>query len=192
MQQLRSYTESAKRQLDKVTALVNDLLDVSRISSGRFRMELEPADLAALVREVVARFEPEAQRAGSSIALRAPASLPGRTAKLRVEQVITNLVDNAIKYGAGKPIAVALEQVGDRARLTVEDAGIGVPPEALSRIFERFERAVSERNYGGLGLGLYISRTIVESLGGSIQVQSEPGSGARFTVELPLEASAAE
>ena len=186
VQQVRSYTEGAKRQIDRLAALVNDLLDVSRISSGRFRMELEPTDLAALARDVVTRFEPEAQRAGSSLELHAPPSLSALSAKLRVEQVFTNLVDNAIKYGAGKPISVTLEREGELARLTVVDQGIGVAPEHLSRIFERFERAVSERNYGGLGLGLYISRTIVESLGGTIQVRSEPGRGATFLVELPL------
>ena len=185
-QQVRNYTESAKRQIDKVAALVNDLLDVSRISAGRFKIELEPTDLAAIAREVVTRFEPEAQRAGSTLELRAPASLLARSAKLRVEQVITNLVDNAIKYGAGKPISLVLESDGDRARLTVHDQGIGIAAEHRSRIFERFERAVSERNYGGLGLGLYISRTIVEALGGAIGVQSEPGNGATFSVELPL------
>lgn len=187
VQQVRSYTESAKRQIDKLAALVNDLLDVSRISSRRFRMELEPTDLAALARDVVARFEPEAQRAGSTLELHAPPTLMARSAKLRVEQVLTNLVDNAIKYGAGAPISVTLERDGELARLIVVDQGIGVEPENLSRIFERFERAVSERNYGGLGLGLYISRTIVESLGGTIQLRSTPGRGATFIVELPLQ-----
>jgi signal transduction histidine kinase len=186
VQQVRAYTENARRQIDRITALVNDLLDVSRISSGRFRMELEPADLAALVREVVARFEPEAQQTGSALTLRVPDSLPARTARLRVEQVVTNLVDNAIKYGAGKPVTISLEHVGEQARLTVTDAGIGIATEHISRIFERFERAVSERHYGGLGLGLYISRTIVELLGGSITVRSAPGEGASFTVLLPL------
>ncbi|QRO00060.1 HAMP domain-containing histidine kinase [Archangium violaceum] len=111
VQQVRAYTESAKRQIDKLAALVNDLLDVSRISSGRFRMELEPTDLAVLARDVVTRFEPEAQRAGSSLELHAPPSLTARSAKLRVEQVFTNLVDNAIKYGAGAPLSVTLERM---------------------------------------------------------------------------------
>ena len=92
---------------------------------------------------------------------------------------------NAIKYGAGKPIHVRLEAGPERVTLTVKDQGIGVAPEHQARIFERFERAVSERNYGGLGLGLYITRTIVEALGGTIRVQSVPGQGACFTVELP-------
>ncbi|MBF5045628.1 MULTISPECIES: ATP-binding protein [Myxococcaceae] len=190
VRQVRAHTETARRQIDRLTALVNDLLDVSRISSGRFRMELEPADLGALVREVVTRFEPEAQQTGATLTLHVPDSLPTRTARLRVEQVVTNLVDNALKYGEGKPVTVSLERAGEQARLIVADAGIGIPTEHLSRIFDRFERAVSERHYGGLGLGLYISRTIVESLGGSITVRSAPGEGAEFTVLLPLQPSA--
>jgi PAS domain S-box-containing protein len=191
VQQVRVYTQGAKRQIDKLAALVNDLLDVSRITSGRFRMELEPTDLALIARDVVTRFEPEAERAGSSLELKAPLSLPARTARLRIEQVFTNLVDNAIKYGAGKPVFIVLEAHGERARFAVHDQGIGIPPEHHARIFERFERAVSERNYGGLGLGLYISRTIVETLGGAIRVRSEPGKGATFTVEVPLQQGAA-
>jgi signal transduction histidine kinase len=95
-----------------------------------------------------------------------------------------------LKHGAGKPIHVRLEASPERVTLTVTDHGIGIAPEHQARIFERFERAVSERNYGGLGLGLYITRTIVEALGGTICVQSEPGQGACFTVELPREPEA--
>jgi PAS domain S-box-containing protein len=189
--QMRAYTESAKRQIDRLAELVNDLLDVSRIAQGRFRMDLEPADLAALVREVIGRFEPEAQRAGSKLVLRAPETLPARTARLRFEQVVSNLIENAIKYGAGSEVTVTLEPIDGSARLIVSDRGIGIAPEHLGRIFDRFERAVSERHYGGLGLGLYISRTIVESLGGTISVRSEPGRGATFTVDLPLQPPAA-
>lgn len=188
--QVRTYAVSARKQIDKLAELVNDLLDVSRISRGSFRLEIEPTDLAQIVKEVVVRFEPEAQRAGSTLELHAPGSLLAKTAKLRMEQVVTNLIDNAIKYGAGKAISVSLEEVDERqARLTVKDRGIGVPPQHLSRIFDRFERAVSERNYGGLGLGLYITRTIVDLLGGEIAVQSEQGEGATFTVVVPRDSS---
>jgi signal transduction histidine kinase len=105
--------------------------------------------------------------------------------RLRLEQVVTNLVSNAIRYGAGRPIHARVEVVGENARLVVRDEGIGIPPEAQERIFGKFERAVSERHSGGLGLGLYITRSIVEAMGGSIQVESRPGQGSTFTVELP-------
>jgi signal transduction histidine kinase len=104
-----------------------------------------------------------------------------------LEQVVENLLTNAIKYGAGKPIHVRLEASPGRVTLTVQDQGIGIASEHQARIFERFERAVSERNYGGLGLGLYITRTIVEALGGTIRVQSQPDQGACFTAEFPPE-----
>ncbi|HZX42133.1 MAG TPA: ATP-binding protein, partial [Myxococcaceae bacterium] len=103
-----------------------------------------------------------------------------------LDQVVTNLVDNAIKYGDGKPIEVRLRSEPGWAVLTVSDQGIGIDPAKLDAIFARYERAVSERHYGGLGLGLYISRSVVEALGGSVSAESERGSGATFEVRLPL------
>ncbi len=183
---VEDYVAVGSRQVKKLSELVNDLLDVARIAGGRLRLELEEVELGALVSEVVTRYEPEAARAGSRILLgEASGPVTGLWDRLRVEQVITNLVDNAIKYGSGKPIHVCLDMDAGQARLRVKDEGIGIAPEHLSRIFERFERAVSGRHYGGLGLGLYITRTIVEALGGSIQVESTPGLGATFTVVLP-------
>jgi signal transduction histidine kinase len=105
---------------------------------------------------------------------------------VRLEQVVTNLLTNALKYGAGKPVRVQLAREGTHARLSVQDEGIGIEPEALPRVFGKFVRAVSERHYGGLGLGLYITRQIVEAHGGSVAVDSRPHEGARFTVRLPL------
>jgi signal transduction histidine kinase len=104
---------------------------------------------------------------------------------MRVEQVVTNLLSNAIKYGAGRPVEVAVSGDDLLARLTIRDHGIGIPLEHQARIFERFERAVSDRHYGGLGLGLWIVRQIVDALGGSIIVESEAGKGSTFTVNLP-------
>jgi PAS domain S-box-containing protein len=188
---VEDYVAVGSRQVKKLSELVNDLLDVARIAGGRLRLELEHVELGALVRDVVARYEPEAARAGSRLTLEeAPEPVMGHWDRLRLEQVITNLVDNAIKYGSGKPIHVSLDADVGRARLLVKDEGIGIAPEHLSRIFERFERAVSERHYGGLGLGLYITRTIVEALGGNIQVESTPGLGATFTVVLPRKPAA--
>ena len=142
--------------------------------------------MVTVVREVAGRFEVEANRAGSPLTLELPAAVPMQSDALRLEQVVTNLVDNAIKYGGGRPIEVRLRNEGDQAVLMVRDQGIGIPVEFQPRIFERFERAVSERHYGGLGLGLYITRTIVDALGGSVAVSSTEGQGATFIVRLPL------
>jgi signal transduction histidine kinase len=184
----RSSVATCRKQVHKLSELIGDLLDVARIMGGRFALHLEELELGALVREVAARHEALAERSGSSLHLAlGEGPVHGRWDRLRLEQVVTNLVDNALKYGAGRPVHVTLVQEGERAVLTVKDEGIGIPPGDTRRIFERFERAVSERHYGGLGLGLYITRTIVEGLGGHIGVVSAPGEGAAFRVELPLQ-----
>jgi signal transduction histidine kinase len=183
---VEDYVATGARQVKKLSELVSDLLDVTRISGGKLRLEFEDVDLATLVREVVARHEPEAGRLGSTLVLDIQGTVVGRWDRLRLEQVVTNLVDNAIKYGAGKPVQIRVQVGENRVVLQVRDEGIGIAPEYLPRIFGRFERAVSERHYGGLGLGLYITRTIVEAMGGHIAVESRPGEGSLFTVELPL------
>ncbi|PTL79536.1 ATP-binding protein [Vitiosangium sp. GDMCC 1.1324] len=183
---VEDYVAIGSKQVKKLSELVSDLLDVSRIAGGRLRVEFEEVDLGPLIREVVARHEPEAARVGSSLVLEAEESLVGCWDRLRLEQVITNLVDNAIKYGAGTPVHVHLYANAGQVHLDVRDEGIGIAPEYQSRIFDRFGRAVSERHYGGLGLGLYITRTIVEAMSGSIRVESMPGQGATFRVVLPL------
>ena len=185
-QRVIGYTDATRRQVARLSSLVSDLLDVSRIAAGRFTVEHEPVDLAAVVREVVARVEPQAQRAGSRLTLEAPEHLEAVSDRLRFDQVVTNLVDNAIKYGDGKPIHVRLSSEPGWAVLTVIDEGIGIDPAKLDIIFGRYERAVSERHYGGLGLGLYISRSVVEAMGGNVLASSERGAGATFEVRLPL------
>ena len=177
--------EALDRQVRKLAALINGLFDVSRLSTGKLEFVREPVDLAALVREVVSRYEPEAAQLGSALEVHVQ-RLEAEVDRLRVEQVVTNLFSNALRYGNGKPVEIALTGAGDRARLTVTDQGIGIPPEALERIFRKFERAVPSRHSGGLGLGLYLTREIVEGLGGTIRVESTVGVGSRFTVELPL------
>jgi PAS domain S-box-containing protein len=183
---VEDYITIGLRQVKKLSELMSDLLDVARISGGRLRLELEEVELSGLVREVASRHEPQATKLGTTLQLDVQEGVVGHWDRLRLEQVITNLVDNALKYGAGKPVHVHLHADAHHAHLRVKDEGIGIAPEYLSRIFERFERAVSERHYGGLGLGLYITRTIVEAMGGSIQVESALGQGALFTVVLPL------
>jgi signal transduction histidine kinase len=184
-ERLINKLELIDQQSSRLTRLANDLLDVARIRAGRIDVRLEELDVAALVRDVVERFEEQLALAGCSVDLGAADAVLVWSDRLRIEQVITNLLSNAIKYGAGKPIEISFEVGPDSASFTVRDQGIGIAPEHLERIFIRFERAVSARNYGGLGLGLYIARQIVESLGGAIRVTSEPGVGSAFTVTLP-------
>ena len=175
------------RQVDRLCRLVDQLLDVSRISSGRLQIQLEHSDLRTLAVDVAGRLADEATSSGCSILVKGSEPMPIDCDPMRMEQVIANLLSNAIKYGRGKPIELELSRAGASLQLVVRDQGIGVAPDDHVRIFERFERAVSVREYGGLGLGLYISKQIVHAHGGTIAVSSEPGAGSTFTVELPLE-----
>ncbi|HEY8210928.1 MAG TPA: ATP-binding protein [Myxococcaceae bacterium] len=175
----------ALRQAQRLSKLVENLLDVSRIASGRMSLELEQCDLAAVARDVAERFQDEAIRAGCPIELRLSEGATGLWDRSRLEQVATNLLSNAIKYGMGRPIEVAVSGEARSATVSVSDRGIGVEPEDAARIFRRFERAVPARHYGGLGLGLYIARQIAEAHGGQISVAGRPGGGSIFTVTLP-------
>jgi signal transduction histidine kinase len=184
---IASSLETAVRQTARMAALIDRLLDVSRIQAGRLELQLEQVDLSLVTREIVAQSAAEASRAGCAVELRADDPVIGCWDRARLEQVAANLISNAIKYGAGKPIEVEVVRLdGAQARLSVKDQGIGIPPERMGRIFERFERAVSARHYSGLGLGLYIVRRVLEALGGSIRVESQPGQGSTFIVELPM------
>jgi PAS domain S-box-containing protein len=180
-----SRLATAERQISRLTRLIDELLDVSRITSGRLRLDLEELDLPLLVRDAVARLGEQITRAGCRVEIRGAAVSRGLWDRFRLEQVVTNLLSNAVQYGAGKPIEITVDGDERAARLTIRDHGIGIPSAHQSRIFERFERAVSERHYGGLGLELWIARQIVEALGGSIAVESEPEKGSTFVVTLP-------
>jgi signal transduction histidine kinase len=173
------------RQAGRLARLADMLLDVSRITAGRLELAREPGDLAAAVREVVARLEDEAAEAGVEIHLDAPGEVRCAFDAARMEQVVSNLLSNAVKYGREAPVAVRVRDGGGRAIVEVEDHGIGIAPEDQERIFDRFERAVSARHFAGIGLGLWIVRQLVEAHGGTIRVRSAPGEGATFTVELP-------
>lgn len=180
--------ESVRRQARRLTTLVDDLLDVSRLADGRLHFVAEPVNLGDLLREVSLRFETEAQRLNSPLELLIDDDdLNGHWDSSRLDQVITNLISNALKYGAGHPIELKAARRGDRVVLQVKDQGIGIAPEDQERIFSRFERAVPDRNFGGFGLGLWICREIVAGMGGSIAVSSESGKGATFEVTLPLQ-----
>ncbi|QSQ13806.1 ATP-binding protein [Myxococcus landrumensis] len=176
---------AVQRQLSRLSSLVRELLDVSRITAGKLRLEREDMDLAALTRELLPRYAEELSRAGCALRLEAAETATGHWDKLRVEQVFQNLLSNAIKYGRGHPIDVRVGADSERAWLSVADGGMGIAQEAQPRLFQRFERLASERHYGGLGLGLWIVRQIVDAMDGRILVRSAPGQGSTFTVELP-------
>jgi signal transduction histidine kinase len=184
-ERLAGKVETIRTQIGRLEALISALLDVSRIAAGKLPLHLEPFDLSALAREVVDRFADELANSGCTVTVDAELPVVGRWDRMRLDQVITNLLTNAMKYGRGKPIEVRATSDGDLARLEVTDHGIGIAPEHQARIFERFERAVTPREYGGLGLGLWIVSRVVEELRGRVQVLSAPGEGARFVVELP-------
>jgi two-component system, LuxR family, sensor kinase FixL len=181
--------DALEQQTRRIASLADDLLDVSRIRLGALELHFAPIDLGEVARETVSRLKDELERSGSTITVEAVAPVRGDWDPLRIEQVLIKLVANAIKFGQGKPITITVEDTPDTARVAVADRGIGIAPEHQDRVFGRFERAVPFHNFGGLGLGLYIAREIVEAHGGSIRLQSAPGAGSTFTVELPRERS---
>jgi PAS domain S-box-containing protein len=175
--------------IERLDGLVGSLLDVSRISTGQLSLARSTYDLSAATSAVAARFSEAARRAGCVVELDVEPGIEAVGDRQRIEQVLTNLVSNALKYGAGKPVSIALRRRGGTAIASVSDHGIGIASEDHARVFERFERGASARHYGGLGLGLWIARQIAEASGGYIRLASRPGDGATFSVELPLTAS---
>jgi signal transduction histidine kinase len=172
-------------QVERIERLIESLLDVNQIARNELDLDLAEVDLSALTRDVVSELREPLARAGCPIEIAAERPVLGRFDRLRVAQVLRSLLNNAIKFGRGGPIEVTVTERGDTARVVVRDHGLGIAPEDMDRIFKRFERAVSSRSYGGLGLGLYIANEIVRAHGGTIQVSSEKGKGACFTVDLP-------
>jgi signal transduction histidine kinase len=177
----------ALRHTDRMGTLVERLLDVSQISAGWLTLHLERLDLVQVVRQVVEELADQARDMGSELRLVVRAHPAGEWDRLRLEQVVMNLLTNALKYGAGKPVDVSVDLVDGRARLVVRDQGIGISEEDAKRIFNRFERAAPRTHFAGMGLGLYIARHIVEAHAGTISVQSAPGAGATFQVDLPVQ-----
>lgn len=178
---------SAIRQGKRLMSLVESLIDVSRIARGQLTLQKERFDLAEATAEVVEQFTESVKAAGCTVDIRVETPVHGEWDRVRVEQMLQNLLTNAIKYAPRTPIEVVVRADGRTATLIVRDRGMGINPEDLDRIFGRFERAVSTRHYGGLGLGLFITREIAHAHGGAVHVTSEPGAGSTFTVELPLD-----
>ncbi len=173
----------------RLDALIGSLLDVSRIASGRMSFDRQPCEIADIAQEVAELLEEPARGVGSHIRLHIEKRTSGSWDRTRVAQVVTNLVNNSIKFGAGGPIDLRVGGDETSAFVEVVDHGIGVEAEHRARIFERFEQAVAWRNYGGLGLGLYIVQQIVAAHGGTIAVESQPGVETTFRVVLPRDSN---
>lgn len=174
------------RQLGRLSRLLSNLLDISRIQSRRVHLDLEAFDLCDTVKELLERFAALAARHGVTLELTGCQSLVGYWDRLRIEQIVSNLIVNALKYGRSQPVQVKLERRGDWACVSIKDQGIGIAPDALSKIFDRFQRATPVHSSESFGLGLYISQQMAEAHGGRIEVESELSRGSTFTLMLPL------
>ncbi len=177
--------ETIQRETRHLARMVNELLEFSHIRLGQLRLTLEEADLAQLALEAAGSLREEVEATGSGLIVRAKEPVIGRWDPHRIQGVVTTLLLNALRFGEGKPIALQVEASPERARLTVEDHGVGIPPEDHARVFNPFERTLAAGIVAGLGLGLYIARYVVQAHGGIVQLRSEPGAGSTFTVELP-------
>lgn len=179
--------ESTEQQSRRLAKLISDLLNVSLVSTGRLQLEKERVDLTGIVKDVLTNFSMQFKRNKTKVIFKnSTKPLIGIWDKVRLEQVISNLVSNAIKYGRQKPITISVKNDNKCGVFTIKDRGIGIKKEDQARIFERFKRGVSTSDYRGLGVGLYISRQIVDAHGGKIELRSKEGKGATFTVCLPL------
>lgn len=177
--------DNTERQLRRLGALVDNLLDVSRIQTGKLDFQFADGDLAGVVSDVVSRFAEEARLAGVRLDSHVDAPALCRFDRLRMEQVVSNLLTNAFRYGTGKPVKVSLTHAPDRTRLVVQDSGPGIPAADRDRVFERFTQGDNAQRRGGLGLGLHIVRQIIDAHGGRVHVEETPGGGAAFVVDLP-------
>lgn len=185
-QAMLRMVERDERQIRSMVRLLDDMLDVSRMRTGKLAMVPAPFDLAASAREAVAAIEEQASSAGVTISLDAPQHLPVVGDEFRVEQVITNLLTNALRYGQGKPVAVKVGTRDDAAFVSVRDQGLGIAPADQERIFEQFERTEGTAQVPGLGLGLFIARQIAQAHKGRLEVRSQVGEGSEFILTLPL------
>ncbi|MBI2040399.1 HAMP domain-containing histidine kinase [Candidatus Microgenomates bacterium] len=187
VQQLMEVIKNSEQQIQWLKSIINDLLDVSLITTGKMNLELEDTDFVSLTKQVNSSFSEVLKRGKYKIKLSAPFPVIGKWDKLRLEQAVVNLFSNAIKYGEGKPIEIQIFKKGNNGRFIIKDHGIGMTSGEQKVIFDLFERVQgSEEHKNGLGVGLFITSQIVKMHGGKIKVSSSPAKGTSFIIELPL------
>lgn len=180
--------ERLERLVETYIRRATVLLDVARINADNLALQYAEVDLSALVKHAAMSMQPAAERAGSPVRLNVEEGVIGRCDETAMEQVLENLLSNAIRYGCGRPIEVGLSSNGEQAELSVRDEGIGIADADHAQIFERFRRLHRSDTSGGFGVGLWITRQLVQAMHGEIAVSSSPGAGSTFAVTLPLPA----
>lgn len=180
-----SKIENAVKQVDRLTLLVNDLLDVGRLESGKMNYHIDVVNIGEVVKEVTESMLPHFLATGTALNVSIEGCPIAFVDRYRMEQVMVNLLNNAQKYGLGKPVDVVLRKLNNEVILTVRDRGVGIPASHLSKIFGKFERGGKVLSIAGLGLGLYITREIITAFKGQIKVESREGELTEFTVTLP-------
>jgi signal transduction histidine kinase len=183
VEQLSERLQMVERSTQRLHALVDRMLDINQVAEQGVLLQRSETDLAQIAREAAARFTGSV--AGVKIELEAASPVAGHWDEMRLETLVTNLIANGLKYGEGRPVKVSVAASGDEAVLTVQDSGIGIALADQQRIFERFGRAVSDRRYGGFGIGLWLVREIAQAHGGHVDLTSSPGTGSTFVVRLP-------
>ncbi|AKT39629.1 sensor histidine kinase [Chondromyces crocatus] len=185
-ERMAAMLEVFDRQLGRLGVLCDELVQASCIQAGQLSVTREYVDLGVLIRGAAARVAAQQPAMAGAIVVETDEGLRGCVDRAQLERLVLHLVRNAATFGEGQPVVVTARATQTGVRISVRDHGIGIAKEDQARIFERFERAVPVRHFGGLGLGLYIARAVAQAHGGSIRVESEPGKGAMFTVDLPL------
>jgi PAS domain S-box-containing protein len=184
--ELLRFTHLSMENLKRMSILVNDMLDLSRIDLGKFTIKPEPVNLSEVIEETVARSQVLMESAGCQARTAIAPGIQAQVDRYRIGQAVSNLISNACRYASGTPILIELSELeNDRVRISVADQGVGIKKEDHVRIFERYQRATNLNEKSSLGLGLFIVKQIVEAHSGSVRVESEPGRGAKFIIELP-------
>lgn len=186
IESLLKMLETVENQTKRLSRMINDLLNVSLITTGNLNIEPEEINLNILVAQVVEEFSKRLERDNIEVVFREEDIVMGNWDKLRIEQAVTNIISNAIRYGQGKPIEVTVKKYYSNAQIIIVDHGIGISKTTQKKIFDLFERGVAQESYKGLGVGLYITRQIVDAHGGTIKVMSKEGRGSTFIIVLPI------